>query len=256
MNGIDAGRLLVFALDVTATPGRTGQSAEYARLVARYLGEETFRQLFDDILEGAGCSVTHASPETGLVLLAEADSAWAWPSKSSDLPWGKKQKEEHRAARMLVVPALLAFIAPTAGDLEDYVEDHTRLVPDVPVADLEDFIRQFALQQETANPNPVGEDRPLWWHWVQLPEVRSAKHTARTTTTYLVADVLDFLQQQSLAVRRDSRPLTETVYRPRRRLMAHYRDLFLEELFADLQNFAATGYERPEHTSINEENQS
>ncbi|MFI9643477.1 hypothetical protein ACIG87_26080 [Micromonospora sp. NPDC051925] len=256
MNGIDAGRLLVFALDVKATPGRTGQSAEYARLVARYLSEETFRQLFDDILEGAGCSVTHASPETGLVLLAEADSAWAWPARSSDLPWGKKQKEEHRAARMLVVPALLAFIAPTAADLEDYVDDHTRLLPDVPVADLEDYIRQFALQQEAANPNPVGDGRPLWWHWVQLPQVRSAERSARTTSTYLVADVLDFLEEQHLAVRRDNRPLTETVYRPRRRLMAHYRDLFLHDLFADLQSFTTSSYERVERTNNDEGNQS
>ncbi|WP_435124087.1 hypothetical protein [Micromonospora tulbaghiae] len=251
MNGTDAGRLLVFALDVTATPGRTGQSAEYARLVARYLGEETFRLLFDDILEGAGCSVAHASPETGLVLLAEQDSAWAWPRRSSDLPWGRKQKEEHRAARMLVVPALLAYIAPTAADLEDYVEDHTRLLPDVPVSDLEDFIRQFALQQEAATANPVGDDRPLWWHWVQLPQVRSAERSARTTSTYLVADVLDFLQEQHLAVRRDNRPLTETVYRPRRRLMAHYRDLLLHDLFAGLQAFSTT-YDSAARTSSDE----
>lgn len=255
MNGFKAGRLLVFALDVTATPGRTGQAAEYARLVGRYLGEELFRQLFDDLLEGAGCSVAHASAETGLVLLAEPDSAWAWPARSSDLPWGRKQKEEHRAARMLVIPALLAYVAPTAADLEDFVEDHTRIVPDVPVADLEDFIRQFALQQEAATPDPVGEERPLWWHWVQLPQVRSAERSARTTSTYLVADVLEFLLDQHLAVRRDNRPLTETVYRPRRRLIAHYRDLMLHDLFAGLQNFSAT-HDRTPLTSNDEENQS
>lgn len=58
VDGIDAGRLIAFATDVTAAPGDSGERAEYARLAGRYLSDAAFRMLVDDILEGVGCEVT------------------------------------------------------------------------------------------------------------------------------------------------------------------------------------------------------
>jgi hypothetical protein len=251
MNGIDAGRLLGYALNPTLTPGSGGKAADYGRLVERYLGDETFRMLFDDILEGVGCTVAHASLETGIVVLAEPESPWCWPARSSDLPWHNKQhkEEDQRAARMLVIPALLAYIAPTAADLEDFLTDPTLQLREVPVADLENFIREAALHLERANGNPDGEERPLWWYWVQRAQDKSAG--PRSTSTYLVADVLGFLHEHQLMVRCDSKQLHETTFRPRRRLLAHYRDLMVDELFRDLQDLAA-GYERQSTARLDE----
>jgi hypothetical protein len=251
MNGVDAGRLLGHALNPSATPGSGGKAADYGRLVDRYLGDETFRMLFDDILEGVACSVAHASPETGVVLLAEPDSPWCWPTRSADLPWHNKllKDDQQRAARILVIPALLAYVAPTAADLEDFLTDPTLLLPQVPVTDLENFIREAALDLERAHGNPEGEERPMWWHWVQRAQDKSAG--PRSTSTYVVADVLDFLHEKQLMVRCDAKPLHETTFRPRRRLLAHYRDLMVDELFRDLQDLAAA-YERQTPTDLDE----
>jgi hypothetical protein len=251
MNGVDAGRLFGHALNPTLTPGTSGKAADYGRLVERYLGDEAFRMLFDDILEGVGCTVAHASPETGVVVLAEPESPWCWPARHGDLPWNNKQfkDEDQRAARMIVIPALLAYVAPTAADLEDLLTDPTLLLPAVPVADLENFIREAALDLERAHGNPEGEERPMWWHWVQRAKDKSAG--PRSTSTYVVADVLAFLHEHQLMVRCDTKPLHETAFRPRRRLLAHYRDLMVDELFRDLQDLAA-GYERRHPGTSNE----
>lgn len=243
MDGIDAGRLIAFATDVTAVPGSSGDSAEYARLVGRYLSDAPFRRLVDDILEGVACEATDADPRAGFVVRSRPDGPWAWPAHSNDLPWNKKTPPaEERACRMLVIPALLAYIAPSAADFDDLASDPSLRPPDVAVRDLERFIRDFAAQREADGADLASEERPIWWHWLQMPQeapTRRQKQAARIDTTYLVYDVLRFLHKQSLLIKTGGTAVRDTVYRPRRRLLAHYRDLLVDELFTSLRKFAA-----------------
>jgi hypothetical protein len=240
VNGIDAGRLVGFGCDVTVAPGSAGSGAEYARLVERYITDAAFRQLVDDFLEGVDCDVTQALPDTGLVIRAGLESPWVWPARSSELPWNKKLlKPEHRAARMLVVGALLAYIAPTAADFDGLLADPALRLPSVTVRDLEQFIRQYAEHAEQASPDPGGEERPLWWHWVQVSKDAPAGDGAQSTTLYLVWEVLAFLNKQGLVTRLDTKRIKDATFRPRRRLLAHYRDLFIDDLLSDLKAYAA-----------------
>lgn len=242
MDGIDAGRLIAFAIDVTAVPGDSGDRAEYARLAGRYLSDAAFRSLVDDILEGVGCEVTDADTHGGLVIRSRPDGPWAWPAYSSDLPWNKKTLAAgERACRMLVIPALLAFIAPSAADFDDLVSDATLRPPDVTVRELERFIRDFAAQREAENPELPGEERPVWWHWLQMQQeatTKSQKRPARLDATYLVYDVLQFLHAQHLLIKVGDAPARGSVYRPRRRILAHYRDFLVDDLFTSLRHFA------------------
>lgn len=242
-NTSDVGRLLAFALDVAAVPGASGTSADYARLVERYREDAAFRDLFDTIIDGAGCEVTTADPGVGLVLRTRPDGPWAWPSRSTDLPWNKSFEEPHpRAGRALVVLALLAYVAPSAADMDDILADPAVVLPTIGVRDLEQFIRDFSAQHEAASTDPVADraTRPLWWHWMQLPaEAPTAKRISRQTTTYIVHDVLSFLQSNGWLI--DTTPgkaAADKKYRPRRRLLHHYRDLLLDEVFTALQQHA------------------
>jgi hypothetical protein len=242
---VDVGRLLSFAVDVTATPGSGGLPADYGRLVRRYLDDAAFRAMFDGIVEGVGCEVTTADPNIGIVLRTRPDGPWAWPARSSDLPWNKSFEEpKQRAARALVVLALLAYVAPAAADLDDLLSDPDVVLTTVAVRDLERFIRDFCEQCETNTPDPVGEidTRPLWWHWVQMPaEAPTAKRISRGTTTYVVYDVLSFLHGAGWLIdATPNRAAVDKQYRPRRKLIHHYRDLLLDDVFTALRRHADT----------------
>jgi hypothetical protein len=245
MDGIDAGRLMAFACDETASPGSTGEAAEYTRLINRYLREATFRKLVDDVLEGVSCEVTDVTPHLGLVLRSHPDGPWCWPARQDDLPWNKTwAKNENdsvmRSARMLVVPALLAYLAPSAADYDDLLADPTLILPSVPVRELERFIRDFAHQREAESPDPAGEERPIWWHWLQLSgETPTAERISRVSTTYVVYDVLKFLHTRGLLKKTSGTSAVDSVYTPRRRLLAHYRDLLVDDLFTSLRRFAS-----------------
>jgi hypothetical protein len=247
VNGVDAGKLVAFAVDVTATPGGSGEAAEYARLVDRYLADASFRRLVDDILEGVGCEVTDATLHAGLIVRSQLGGPWCWPARGADLPWNKSFLDlEERAARMIVVPALLAYVAPAAADFDDLLSDPTVVPATVSVRDLERFIRDFAQQHEAESPDPAGEERPAWWYWLQPSEDTSGrKRISRKTTTYLTYDVLQFLHRQGLLVKTTGTSAADAVYRPRRRLLAHYRDLLIDDLFTALRDFAAA-YGRPD----------
>lgn len=242
---VDVGRLLSFALDVTAAPGSAGHPADYARLVRRYLDDAVFRALFDGVVEGAGCEVTTADPNIGVVLRTRPDGPWAWPARSAELPWNKAFEEpKQRAARALVILALLAYVAPSAADLDDLLSDPDVVLTTVGVRELEQFIRDFCEQCETKTTDPAGdaESRPLWWHWVQMPaEAPTAKRISRGTTTYVVYDVLSFLHAAGWLIdATPSRAAVDKQYRPRRRLVHHYRDLLLDDVFGALRRHADT----------------
>lgn len=240
---LDVGRLLAAALDVTAAPGSSGRPAEYARLVQRYLQDAPFRALFDGVVEGAGCQVASADKNIGLVLRTSPDGPWAWPARSADLPWNKSFEDPHqRAARALVVIALLAYVAPSAADLDDLLSDPDVVPTVVGVRELERFIRDFCEKCEEGGADPVGEsnDRPLWWHWLQLPaEAPTARRVSRSTTAYIVYDVLSFLQMTGWLIDVSAnRAAVDKRYRPRRRLLHHYRDLLLDEVFGAIRRHA------------------
>ena len=241
MDGVDVGRLIAFATDTTASPGSSGQAGEYARLIERYLSDSAYRLLVDDVLEGAGCSVTHAARREGLIVRTEPDGPWAWPERSAELPWNRnfsKNQAVERAPRMLVVPALLAYIAPSAADFDDQLSDPTLTLPTVTVRDLEQFIRDFATRHENESPDPADDERPAWWHWLQAAgETATAERIGRSTTGYVVYDMLQYLSQIGLLAK-VSGSSHDTVYRPRRRILHHYRDLLVNDLFAMLTDHA------------------
>lgn len=242
-DAIDVGRLLAFALDITRAPGSGGDAAEYTRLVIRYLEDAFFRALFEGVVEGAGCKVATADRNVGIVLRTLPDGPWAWPAKSPDLPWNRAFEDAHqRAARALVVIALLAYVAPSAADLDELLTDADVVLTTVAVRELEQFIRDFCEQREAVMPDPVGDDeaRPLWWHWLQLPsEAPTAKRIPRGTTIYIVHEVLSFLQAAGWLIDATSaRGAADKRYRPRRRLLHHYRDLLLDEAFIALRTHA------------------
>lgn len=240
----DLGRLIAFALDVTAAPGSSGEAAEHGRLVEQYLADAEFRLMVDDFAEGANCEVAHADERVGLILRSEPDGPWAWPRRSAELPWNKKfgntgtDPAFERAARMIVIPALLAYIAPTAADVEDLVDDPTALLPEFTVNDLEQFIRDFARDRENSHPDPSGDEPPLWWHWLQISDhAPTTTRIARSISGYLVYDVLQCLQQIGLLAKVTGSGQT-TTFRARRVLLFHYRDLLLNDLFEALQQHA------------------
>ena len=242
---VDVGRLMAFALDVTASPGSSGLGAEYARLVERYVEDAVFRALFDGVMEGAGCQVATADRSVGVVIRTRPDGPWAWPARSADLPWnGSFEEPSQRAARALVVIALLAYVAPSAADLDDVLSDVDVVLPAVGVRELEQFIRDFCEECEAATPDPAGdaESRPLWWHWLQIPaEAPTAKRVARGTTSYVVYGVLSFLHGAGWLIDiASNRAAADKRYRPRRRLIHHYRDLLLDDTFSALQRYAAS----------------
>jgi hypothetical protein len=250
---VDVGRLLAFALDVAATPGSGGAPADYARLIRRYVEDATFRSLFNGVVEGAGCEVATADITMGVVLRTRADGPWAWPARSADLPWnGSFEEPQQRAARALVVIALIAYVAPSAADLDDVLSEPDTVLTAVGVRELEQFIRDFCEQCESnvSDPTASVEQRPLWWHWLQLPaETPTARRISRGTTTYLVYEVLSFLHSLGwLTEISSSRPAASKQYRPRRRLLYHYRDLLMDDVFRALRTYA----ENPERSSASE----
>jgi hypothetical protein len=57
--------------------------------------------------------------------------------------------------------------------------------------------------------------------------------------------VLEFLHRQHLLIKVRDAPARDCVYRPRRRILAHYRDLLIDDLFASLRQFAGEQGIRP-----------
>ncbi|MFF8531667.1 hypothetical protein ACN6K9_002542 [Streptomyces sp. SAS_267] len=242
MDGTDAGRLVAFALDTTAVPGTSGQGARYRALLDRYRTDAAFRNLVDDILEGAGCFVAQADPHHGLLLDTEPDGPWAWPQRTADLPWNKNfENSAARAARLLVPVALLAYVAPSAADFDDLLADPLAAAATFTAAQLADFIAGFARHKEEETTDPPGNEAPLWWHWLQLPaHVPTTKRAGRRSTEYLVHEVLTFLHGQRLVAKTAGTTVRDSVYRPRRRLLARCRAMLADSLLTDLQAYAAT----------------
>lgn len=254
MDAVEAGRLIAYALDRRMTPGNSGDSGDYRTLLEEYVNDARSRQLVDDILEGAGCEVAHAGLEEGMIVRSKPDGPWAWPSNADDLPWNKKKFNKNlsaadRAARMAVVPALLAYVAPSAADLDDLLSRKGQLSITFSALDLEQFIRELALDLENQDQggDSPGEERPLWWHWIQpAGNIPTPKRVSPAAMLSLVNEVLTLLQAEGLLAKVSGSSAATTVYRPRRRLLFHYRDLMIDDLFLLMRHFAAR---RPDTTA-------
>jgi hypothetical protein len=238
----DLGRLLTFALDVSAIPGESGERAEYRRLTTRYRTDPAFRQIVDDLLEGADCEVTDASDRVGLIVHALPGSAWAWPPKATDLPWNQGfDKPYEKALRLYVIVALLARPFPTGIDIESALDDESFTPAPVSVMELERFIRSFCEQERDNNPplpaSMPEDQRPLWWWWCHLNAVRPTDaRISRGTTGYIIFHTLQLLAEVGLLI--DMAPSAgagRKQYRFKRRLLLQYRDFLLDPLFAALR---------------------
>ncbi|MFF5985400.1 hypothetical protein ACFY78_41895 [Streptomyces olindensis] len=242
MDGTDAGRLLAFALDVTAAPGNNGQAGHYRDLLDRYRTDAAFRRLVDDILEGVGCNVAMADPHHGLLLDTDPSGPWAWPQRAADLPWNKNfEHASARAARLLVPVALLAYVAPSAADFDELLTDPSAATVTCTAPQLAEFIADYARHKESDATDPVEGEAPLWWHWLQMPaHVPTAKRVARRGAEYLVHEVLSFLHGQRLVVKTSGSTVRDNLYRPRRLFLARCRAMLADDLLNDLQAYAAT----------------
>ncbi len=241
----DIGRLLTFALDVTATPADTGERAEYRRLLDRYRTEPEFRYAVDDLLDGADCEVTEASERVGLVVHARAGSAWAWPQKSADLAWNQFDKRHEKALRLYVLTALLARPFPTGIDIESALDDNSFAPVPISVTELEQFIRSFCEEERDRNPvipaDLAEDDRPLWWWWCHINATQPTDvRASRGTTGYIVYHTLKALADVGLLT--DATPEATAgrkQYRFKRRLLLQYRDFLLDPLFTALRQHSA-----------------
>jgi hypothetical protein len=242
MDGVDVGRLVALALDVTASPGAGGQSGHYRALVERYLTDASFRQFVDDVLEGAACEVVQADRHLGLIIASSSDGPWAWPRRAAELPWSKNFDDRPtRAVRMLVLVAVLAYIAPTAADFDDLLADPLAVSASFTASQLDRFIRDFAEHKEAQSSDPLGQEPPLWWHWLQRPAHAATLTGSRTSprsTVAVVHDVLSFLHGQHLLAKTSGSNVKDNTYRPRRRLIAQCRTLMVDDLLQQLQAFA------------------
>ena len=76
---------------------------------------------------------------------------------------------------------------------------------------------------------------PVWWYWLQMRReapTRGQQRSSRSDAAYLVYEMLEFLlHRQHLLIKVRDVPARECVYRPRR-VLAHYRDLLVDDLFA------------------------
>ncbi|MDP9792432.1 hypothetical protein J2S43_000944 [Catenuloplanes nepalensis] len=237
----DVGRLIAFGTNIAMTPGASGERAEYRRLIHEYVMNPDFRDAVDAVLGGAECEVTDANETLGLVLFPRSGSPWSWPGKAPDLPWNKSDDSADRTARMLTIVALLAMQFPAGVDLEAMLNDTDRAVPSVSVLQLEEYIREFCERQKANEPDVEAgtpdRELPMWSLWLSRTTYGGAvKRTSRTTSTYLVYQTLDGLQQLGFVsdLTPDS-PAEQKNYRIRRRLLAQFPDFLMNPLFEALR---------------------
>jgi hypothetical protein len=237
---VDVGRLVGYATDITCTPAASGTGADYRNLTRRYVIDGEFRTAVDEILDGVDCEVTDASEEVGLIVYPRPGSPWEWPTGAGDLAWNKGEPEE-RAARMLVIVALLARHFPTGIDIESFIDDPQRALLPISVQELEQYIRGFCEQQKAGRPDMPSDltdaDTPLWAWWTSNDAYSTTDHAiSRGTTSYLVFKTLDSLATMGLTidVTRD-KPAERKKYRMKRRLLLQYRDFLMNPLFNALR---------------------
>jgi hypothetical protein len=131
----DMGQLLSYALRPKMRPGIEG---EYGRLLRRYQDEMSFRDAFNDLLEGMQLRVLHAG-DLGVVLTARRESVFAY-RLATDQGSGNRT---HNALRGLAHIGIASYAYPRPDDLADTTVRY------VDVMAVEEFIRRACTQLKT-----------------------------------------------------------------------------------------------------------
>jgi hypothetical protein len=146
----DAGLLLRYALDPTATPGRVDV---YGRLLDRYQTDPDLRRIFDETSTALGLRVLAADRLTGVVLTAESDSPLAVRDTS---PW-LRRGTGNRLVYGLALGAAAAWCYPNARTVR---EPGTRRITAI---DVDRLIREHA-QAVEAGEAELDESLGEAWH--------------------------------------------------------------------------------------------
>lgn len=111
-NARDVGRLISFGSQSRLAPGR---DPEYRDLVARYLNEPDFRDVFDRTVAGMGLEVLQCSPIEGLVLAAAADDS-PFRLKLREFVALPHAEDRYRYALVFLAIAAASYPRPEALD--------------------------------------------------------------------------------------------------------------------------------------------
>ncbi len=202
----DMGQLLSYALRPKMRPGIEG---EYGRLLRRYQDEMSFRDAFNDLLEGMQLRVLHAG-DLGVVLTARRESVFAY-RLAADQGSGNRT---HNALRGLAHLGIAAYAYPHPDDLTDTTVRY------VEVMAVEEFIRRASTQLK-ARADEIAQggetsDRvvdlalaaglgTVWSEWDQMQAVdigtrgRGAGRISTKCTTYWVLRACKDLVDHGLA---------------------------------------------------------
>ena len=202
----DIGQLLSYALRPKMRPGIEG---EYGRLLRRYQDEMSFRDAFNNVLDGMQLGVLHAG-DLGIVLTARRESAFAYRLAAEQGSGSKAQN----ALRGLAHIGIAAYAYPHPDDLTDTTVRY------VDVMAVEEFIRR-ACTQLKARADEVAQggettDRvvdlalaagldTVWSEWDQMLAVdigtrgRGAGRISTKSTTYWVLRACKDLVDHGLA---------------------------------------------------------
>jgi hypothetical protein len=202
----DIGQLLSYALRPKVRPGIEG---EYGRLLRRYQDEMSFRDAFDDVLDGLQLRVLHAG-DLGIVLTAQRESVFAYRLAGEPGTGDKRQN----ALRGLAHVGIAAYAYPHPDDLSDTTVRY------VDVVTVEEFIRRACIQlraraDEVAQGGEMADrvvDLALaagldtvWSEWDQMSAVdigtrgRGSGRISSKSTTYWVLRACKDLVDHGLA---------------------------------------------------------
>jgi hypothetical protein len=202
----DIGQLLSYALRPKMRPGIEG---EYGRLLRRYQDEMSFRDAFNDVLDGMQLRVLHAG-DLGIVLTARRESVFAYRLAAQQ---GSSSSTQN-ALRGLAHIGIAAYAYPHPDDLTDTTVRY------VDVMAVEEFIRR-ACAQLKARADEVAQggettDRvvdlalaagldTVWSEWDQMLAVdigtrgRGSGRISTKSTTYWVLRACKDLVDHGLA---------------------------------------------------------
>jgi hypothetical protein len=202
----DMGQLLSYSLRPKMRPGVEG---EYGRLLRRYQDEMSFRDAFNDLLEGMQLRVLHAG-ELGVVLAARRESVFAYRLASDQ----GSSNRTHNALRGLAHIGIAAYAYPHPDDLTDTTVRY------VDVMAVEEFIRR-ACTRLKARADEIAQGREtsdrvvdlalaaglgtVWSEWDQMQAIdigargRGAGRISTKCTTYWVLRACKDLVDHGLA---------------------------------------------------------
>lgn len=214
-----AGRLAAFALRPTLLP--SGQP-EYHSLVRRFLSDAPFQRVTEAFLQGLGLRVLGVSEAFGLVLGAEADSAFA--VRRDD--YGRLRTTTDRLVQGIVHLAIAAWCFPRAEDLnESEMVAAPRLTVESLVEHLVQLCEECRRQDGGEDSSPEEELRTAWQALLALGKYSDSAGGRESFNTLAgkAQHAMAFLVEQGLFKRDDRDNKPGWMARPAFRL--HVREL-------------------------------